>query len=146
MRINLDEPVSDEDLPKSHDTEDEDNADDEAATDGFVIRRDLLAQRRRRRPPRTLSPLEQRLIAVGLIVVIAVAATSLAFYLRTVRANAERIPASAVSRPVPQSAVPATGGSQGVMPGAYRHVAPPDVTTNAPDRAPEDDAPTEGIH
>jgi hypothetical protein len=140
MRINLDEPEAGQ-KPEQADTDDTEG--DETAPDGFVIRRDLLAERRRRRPPRTLSPLEQKLIAVGLMVVITVAGVSLFLYVRTVQSNAGRIPRSAIAPPSPTRAMPRAGAPTGA--GAYRF-APPSQAAPPGGGDGDDRTPTEGIH
>ncbi len=149
MRINLDEPVPDDPALRNEDSAEDESDEDAEAPDGFVIRRDPLAQKRRRRGPRPLSPLELKLITIGLILVIALAGTSLTLYLLNVRRNADRLPASAINRSLPTA--PAVQPQRGPAPwgGAYRGpvASPPDEAAQPQhDRADQDQTPADGIH
>ncbi|NLH99389.1 MAG: hypothetical protein GX446_07830 [Chthonomonadales bacterium] len=157
MRINLDDPATDDEDPRlildGDDDEPRLNLDDETAgldedaPDGFAIRRDPLAARRRRRVPKPLTPFQQRLIALGLILVIGVAIAVLGTYWRNVRSNAERIPASALSAPTTLQP-PQPSGTGAMRPsGPLRAITPtPDTADSDGDRASDGDAPSEGIH
>ncbi len=148
MRINLDEPVPDDPDLRIAATTDDETDEDADVPDGFVIRRDPLAQRRRCRGPRPLTATELRLITIGLILVIGIAGVSLTLYLLNVRRNADRLPISAINRSLP--APPPRQQQQGSMPwGGYRGpiARPPDeVTQPPPGPADNDETPTDGIH
>jgi len=152
MRINLDEPVSDESpLPAATDEPDSEVVEGGADRDELIIRRDLPTARRRRRGPKPLTPAQQRVLGVFLVAVIIVAFVSLGAYWRNALANARRLPAPVVSTRSAASRAPTapSGSARQTRPAAR-----PPIYQGPPPRGSEplssDDAdpgtPAEGIH
>jgi hypothetical protein len=144
MRINLDKPVPDDPSELIEAEAEDTSAEDEEAPDGFVIRRDLLTQKRRRKIPKELTPFQLRLIAVGLVVVILAAGGSLLVYLQGVRSNAERLPPQALA---PRTGVRPQTQMQGQTGYRFQRASPPlGVMEPGPERTHDNEAPAEGIH
>jgi len=147
MRIVLDDPVPDD--AKIEDVTGVDDEDEGAGdTDGFVIRRDELL-RRRRRPPRSLTPTEQKLIALALALVIVGAVAGIVYYAQRERSSAERAKVMQMRSPTAGGAgqAPAGPGFRGATPGsAVRRTWDQSDQTPEPGRPSDNEAPSEGIH